>query len=106
MEYTESISLPSELRMKSCGILARFSAQSVSMIPRFDWSSVNRKPFSCQKSRTGPHNWSAGRLITSQRWLPDRSIRTSPKVDAAVGTEGAACPTWKLLAVTGPPGTT
>jgi len=89
--------------MKSCGSLARFSAQSVSMMPRLDWSSDSRKPLSCQKSRTGLHSWSAGRLTTSQRWLPARSMRTSPMVLAAVGTPGAAWPTWKPLAVTVPP---
>ena len=80
--------------MKSCGILARFSAQSVSMMPRLGWSVTSRKPFSCQKSRTGPHSWSAGRLTTSQRFWPSRSMRTSPTVVAAVGSVGADWPTW------------
>jgi hypothetical protein len=82
------------LRMKSCGILARFSAQSVSMMPRLGWSCTSRKPLSCQKSRTGCHSWSAGRLTTSQRWLPARSMRTSPTVVAAVGTLVVTWPTW------------
>ena len=91
--------------MKSCGSLARFSAQSVSMMPRLDSSSASRKPLSCQNSRMGFHNWSAERFTTSQRCVPARSMRTSPTVDAAVGRAGAAWPTWKPLAVTGPPGT-
>ena len=33
VEYTESSTEPSDLRMKSCGSLARFSAQLVSITP-------------------------------------------------------------------------
>ncbi|MCY1543606.1 hypothetical protein D9M68_794310 [compost metagenome] len=93
-------------RMKSCGILARFSAQSVSMMPSFSWSSSSTKPFSFQKSPTGVHSCSAGRFTTSQRWLPARSMRTSPTEDTAVmpGVTAAWAACWPL-AVTAVPGT-
>ena len=90
----------------SCGSLARFSAQSVSMMPRLRWSVVSRKPLSCQKSRTGSQSWSGERPTTSQRWLPARSMRTSPTEDTAAGWPGAlAVLVRKPLAVTAPPGT-
>ena len=38
-----------------------------------------------QKSRTGSQSLSAGRLMTSQRWVPVRSIRTSPSDVVAMG---------------------
>jgi hypothetical protein len=48
---------------------------------------------------------SAGRSITSQRWLPERSMRTSPTVVRLVGSACVlACP-MKLLAVMTEPGT-
>src|SRR6218665_1011835 len=65
--------------MKSWGSLARFSAQSVSMIPTLASACASVKPLACQKSRTGSQSWSAGRLTTSQRFWPSRSMRTSPR---------------------------
>ena len=45
--------------------------------------------------------------MTSQRWLPARSMRTSPTLEAAVGTWPAllAWSALKVLAVTVTPGT-
>ena len=84
VEYKLSKTRPNVLRMKSIGSLARFSAQSVSIMPKSCWSVASKKPFSCQNSLMGSHTFSAGRSITSQRWLPARSIRTSPKDKGAV----------------------
>ena len=67
VEYTLSSNLPTVARITSCGSLARFSAQSVSMMPRLGWSIVSRKPLSCQNSRTGFHYCAAGRYTTSHR---------------------------------------
>jgi hypothetical protein len=76
------------------------------MMPTAGWSTVRRKPFSCQKSRTGPQSCSGVRLTTSQRWLASFSIRTSPTVTSATLALGVA---WAVLAiplaVTDPPGT-
>ena len=70
------MTLPSRLRRASWGILARFSAQSVSITPASVISTLTTKPSSCQKSlMTGQTSW-AGMSTTSQRWLPARSIRT------------------------------
>ncbi len=59
----------------SCGILARFSAQSVSITPASGMLTAIRKPFSCQKSRTSGHSFSGGSFTTSQRCDPARSTR-------------------------------
>ncbi|MCY1244324.1 hypothetical protein D9M72_573930 [compost metagenome] len=77
VEYRPSNTLPMVLRMMSCGILARFSAQSVSMMPVSGESCTSRKPLSCQKPRSCCHSWSPRMplLITSQRVLPSRSMR-------------------------------
>jgi hypothetical protein len=81
--------------MMSCGSLARFSAQSVSMMPRLRCSVVSRKPLSCQKSFTGSQSWSGVRLMTIQRCVPERSMRTSPMLATAVGMPGAlVAPAW------------
>ena len=61
-------------RIPSCGILARFSAQSVSITPVSGTSTAIRKPFSCQKSRTSGQTFSGGMGTTSQRCVPARSI--------------------------------
>jgi len=80
--------------------------QSVSMMPRLRCSVVSRKPLSCQKSFTGSQSWSGERLTTIQRCVPERSMRTSPRLLTAVGTPGAlATPAWYAFAVTAPPGT-
>jgi hypothetical protein len=66
------------------------------------------KPFSSQKSRTGSHSWSAGRLITSQRCSPLRSMRTSPSAAAAVRPSEGFCAlelASMAAAETTPPGT-
>ena len=84
LEYKESSTLPKVRRIMSCGILARFSAQSVSMMPMSGESVTRMKPLLVQNSRSGSQTLSAGLATTSQRWLPWRSIFTSPKVLAAV----------------------
>jgi hypothetical protein len=61
--------------MTSCGSLARFSAQSVSMIPASGISTFTRKPSSCQNSLTPGQNLSGEPPTTSQRWVPERSMR-------------------------------
>src|SRR6218665_1034807 len=94
VEYSDSSSLPSVERMKSWGSLARFSAQSVSMIPTLASACASVKPLACQKSRTGSQSWSAGRLTTSQRFWPSRSMRTSPSASAAALTVPAGCAAW------------
>ena len=92
----ESNSLPSVLRMKSCGSLARFSAQSVSMMPASGWSCASRKPFSCQKSRTCGQSWSGGSVVLQPALVAERArcARRRPMrrdASATVGVAGARC---------------
>ena len=63
------------LRTQSCGILARFSAQSVSITPASGRLTDIRKPFSCQKSRTSGQSFSGASATTNQRGVPARSTR-------------------------------
>src|SRR6218665_3008470 len=103
VEYSDSSSLPSVERMKSWGSLARFSAQSVSMIPTLASACASVKPLACQKSRTGSQSWSAGRLTTSQRFWPSRSMRTSPRASAAALTVPAGRAAWPARKAAAPP---
>ena len=63
------------LRSKLCGILARFSAQSVSITPTFGLSTARMNPISCQNSRSTGQTCSGDSLTTSQRCVPARSTR-------------------------------
>ena len=94
VEYSESNTLPMVLRMKSCGILARFSAQSVSIRPMLAWSTAIRKPLSSQKSRTDPHSLSGVRSTRSQRSPSWRMNCTSAIWLAAVGVPAACVAAW------------
>src|SRR3954462_542144 len=58
--------------MTLSGIFARFSAQSVSMIPVGRDSTLIKKPLSSQKSLITGHNASGSASIEIQRWLPAR----------------------------------
>ena len=62
--------------MKSCGIFARFSAQSVSITPVSGSSILMRKPSSCQNCFTTGQSFSGVCVTTSQRCVPARSTRT------------------------------
>ena len=70
--------LPMYLRNTSCGISARFSAQSVSMTPSAGCSVAMTKPLSTQNLRTFDHACSGVAFTTSQRSLPARPMHTSP----------------------------
>lgn len=63
--------------MKSCGMSARFSAQSVSMIPSCGCSWAIAKPLSVQNWRTAFMASSGVALATIQRSLPARTMRAS-----------------------------
>ena len=67
VEYRPSNTLPTVRRMMSCGIFARFSAQSVSMMPVSGESITRRKPSSCQNVRRLGHRASGVVFTTSQR---------------------------------------
>jgi hypothetical protein len=47
-------------------------------------STARTKPRSVQKLRSWGHSFSGGSVLTSQRWLPWRSTRSSPRVVGAV----------------------
>ena len=102
VEYNESNTLPRVLRITSWGSLARFSAQSVSRMPRSGFSCSRLKPWSIQNSRAGSHSCSTGRFTSSQRLSPSRRICTSPTCKGAerstVGT--CACPACSARADT------
>ena len=70
--------------MKSSGILARFSAQPVSMTPVWALSTSSVKPRSVQKALMGSQSCSGLRDVTSQRCWPWRSIRKSPSAVGAI----------------------
>ena len=74
--------------MKSCGSFARFSAQSVSMMPVAGDSVFTTKPDSCQKSRSTGQTLSGGWSTTSQRCEPSRSM-CAP---ATLGSTGLEAP--------------
>ena len=78
----------------SCGSLARFSAQSVSMMPSSGWSMVSKKPLSCQNWRTGCHSSLAGRPTLIQRSLPLRWYCTSATCSVAAGVPAARAARW------------
>lgn len=61
--------------MKSCGIFARFSAQSVSSTPMSGRSTASEKPMVSQKSRSLGQIASGVPSTTSQRCVPARSMR-------------------------------
>ena len=65
------------LRRISCGISARFSAQSVSITPRAGSSVAITNPVSVQNRCTVDHANSGVVLTTSQRSLPARATRAS-----------------------------
>ena len=79
-------------RSKSCGIFARSSAQSVSMIPASGFSRWMVKPFSIQNSRTTGQTLSGEVFTTSQRWLPERSTRMPSTAGSTPAVEGTAGP--------------
>ncbi len=104
------MTLPSTARIASCGILARFSAQSVSITPASGRSTTRASPISCQNARSCGHICSGVSGELNQRSLPSRSIFVSPAavvaeltatavVPAAEG-EGAVAPAWNALALT------
>ena len=98
---------PRAWRMKSCGSLARFSAQSVSITPVSLLSLVNVKPRSCQNARSWGHKRSGGKGTKSQRCVPARSTRISPTAKGAtVATllADTVVPPDVAAALTTPPG--
>src|SRR2546430_17583812 len=72
--------LPTYFCTMSCGALARFSAQSVSMIPSVGCSTATTKPFCDQKSRIVLHAASGVVFTTSHRSDPERTSRASALV--------------------------
>ena len=58
LSYRVSSTRPSVRRMMSCGILARFSAQSVSITPAWALSTSRLKPRSCQNDCSWGHSCS------------------------------------------------
>ncbi len=91
-EYAKSISLPMLFLNQSSGMFARFSAQSVVMMPVCGASVFNVKPLSCQNSCSCGQIWSGVRpSTTSQRRSP--SISTCmPYGSCALGTPSVALP--------------
>ena len=75
-----STNLPTVRRSASCGISARFSAQSVSITPSAGCSVAITKPVSFQNVRVMFHACSGVVLTTSQRSLPARAMRASGTV--------------------------
>ena len=109
VEYAESSTLPMAERMKSCGSLARFSAQSVSSTPASGRSWTRLKPLSFQKARTCGKICSGVSVVLSQRSLPSRSIRNPPTscgatTGVATGADAAAAAAvavWNVDALIG-----
>src|SRR5580765_7188551 len=91
-----------ELRMRSFGSLARFSAHSVSITPASGRSCARLKPLSFQKVRTCGKTCSGVRVVLSQRSLPRRSILKAPRaVGATVGVAVAAAATASRVGAVG-----
>jgi hypothetical protein len=70
-----SMYLPIVRRITSCGISARFSAQSVSITPSVGCSVAITKPVSPKNCRVIDQACSGVAFTTSQRSLPARAMR-------------------------------
>ncbi len=84
--------MPKAWRSQLSGILARFSAQSVSIRPALGLLLATVKPLSVQKSIRRGNTSSGGRSTTSQRRSPSRSTRMSVRAGSTLLVLGAlAC---------------
>jgi len=78
-------------RIQLSGILARFSAHSVSTTPASGISRAMSRPFSCQKVFTSGQSLSGGSFTTSQRWSPARSTRMPSTDGSTAVAPGSGC---------------